>query len=66
MSEGKFVLVHFPHLAKVIYSVVDDKHWGKWSEHNRVNSWQEIARGTEDEMWALALLMPDPKTINRS
>ena len=67
MSNDKAVLVKFDGLAKTPYNVVCEDHWQNWcASPGRSESWQEVARGTEEEMWSLAQLMPDPKVLNRS
>jgi hypothetical protein len=67
MNDNKGVLVRFEGLAKTSYNVVYEDHWQNWcASPGRSDSWKEVARGTEEEMWALAQLMPDPKILNRS
>lgn len=66
MSDNTWVLVKFGALVKVPYNVVTEEHWNIWLRRKPRESWQEVARGTEEEMWALAQLMPDPKVLNRS
>ena len=68
VNHEPFVLVKFPDLLKTPYSIVTADHWEKWQvgREDNVHRWREVARGTEAEMEALALLMPDPKVINRS
>lgn len=60
------VLVRFEGLARTPYNVVTEEHWNIWLRRKPSESWQEVARGDEEEMWALARLMPDPKQLNRS
>jgi hypothetical protein len=62
----EYVLVTFDGLVKTPYTVITEEHWNQWIRRNPRESWQEVARGTYDEMEALARLMPDPKQINRS
>lgn len=63
----EWVLVKYG-LEKPMYNVVRIKNWDKWQrQHAHKNiapSWGEAARGTYDEMEALARLMPDPKTLS--
>ena len=68
MSEANttWVLVRFSGLVKVPYSVVTEDHWNVWLRRKPSDSWVEVARGDEEELWALARLMPDPKVLNRS
>jgi hypothetical protein len=61
-----WVLVKFQGLVKTPYNVVSEDHWKQWLRRKHSDSWQEVARGTEEELWALAQLMPDPKVLNRS
>lgn len=64
----EWVLVKYPSLARTPYNVIPEEHWNVYSQsltnYNRRDGWEEVARGTEDEMRALGRLMPDPKGLN--
>lgn len=68
MNDGLHVLVKFEGLYLTPYNIVTTEHWNIYTQgvngRNRSVSWQEVARGTSEEMVALARLMPDPKTLN--
>jgi hypothetical protein len=51
-----------------MYNVITVNDWDKWQRrhaHKNIDpSWGEAARGTHDEMVALAKLMPEPKSLS--
>ena len=53
---------------KSLYNVVTAGDWKKWRRRHAhkitVNDWEEVARGTYDEMVALGKLMPEPKSLS--
>ena len=60
INYGNYVLVRFEH-SKPMYAILTASEWG----HNgKAMYWQEVARGTFDEVEALAKLMPEPKTLS--
>lgn len=60
-----YLLVRFDGFERVPYSVITEEHWEQWKKRNPNGvSWQEVARGTYEEMEALSKLMPDPKALN--
>jgi hypothetical protein len=51
-----------------MYNVITVNDWDKWQRrhgHKKPDLvWQEVARGTHDEMVALGKLMPEPKSLS--
>lgn len=61
--KGNWVLVRFG-TPKAIYNIVPTHVWNRWAKNEgRPDNWEEVARGTQQEVEALAKLMPDPKTL---
>lgn len=64
---GNYVLVKYGQ-PKSLYNVITVGDWDKWQRrhgHKKPDLvWEEVARGTHDEMMALAKLMPEPKTLS--
>ena len=63
----EWVLVRYGPI-KPMYNVITVNDWDKWQRrhaHKNIDpSWGEAARGTHDEMVALAKLMPEPKSLS--
>ncbi len=63
----EWVLVRYGPI-KPMYNVITVNDWDKWQRrhgHKKPDLvWQEVARGTHDEMVALGKLMPEPKSLS--